>query len=85
LFSEKLSNYFHAIFLENKALEYAWLKLKEFRPSEANLPDASKETSLEASVQRKLVREGIEYFILDRLSLNLTENRRNCDRHPRKK
>ena len=72
-FSERLHDYFRALFLENKAIEQTWSKSKHTFRSKSEMPSASKEKLAESVANKKLVREAVEYFILDRLSMTLTD------------
>ena len=64
-FSEELHRFFRAMFHENKAIERIWLNSKlEFFPSNAEeLP--------RGAAAKRIACEAIEYFVLDRLSLDL--------------
>lgn len=63
-FSEKLEDYFRSAFVENKALEYIW-------NSEAlKLQDESEKSDLRSVF---IIREAVEYFVLDMLSTHLID------------
>jgi hypothetical protein len=72
-FSKDLADFFRALFLENKAIERTWRSSKHSFLSRGQDPKASNEDLIEAAANKKLVREAVEYFILDKLSLNLTD------------
>ncbi|MGE0563565.1 MAG: hypothetical protein AB7O50_03535 [Pseudolabrys sp.] len=72
VFSRELSDSFRALFLENKALEKTWLKQKGAFQVDAAAKKTSKEAVMEMQANKRLVREGVEYFVLDCLSLELS-------------
>ena len=71
-FSENISQYFRALFLENKALEQTWKKSsKHTLFPKSVISSSNKEQIAESAAAKKLVREAVEYFVLDRLSKTL--------------
>lgn len=70
-FSEEIYSLFRALFHENKALERIWSSSDlDFSPLRKHKGNAN--LKIAADGGKKLIREAIEYFILHRLSLDLS-------------
>lgn len=63
-FSESLSKYFRTAFAENKALEYIWSTEPLLLQNQPKIPEPR---------SMNLIRESIEYFLLDNLTTHLID------------
>jgi len=71
--SEKIERYLNAAFVENKALETIWNREPLRHMLEFNLEDDLDVPTRTQEGSRQLIREALEYYVLEKLSTHLTD------------